>query len=135
MLRIVKKDETVVPVTTFINGNAKVTFTVSAKKPAIPEHVGEVTFDFAGVDAQTIKAMAVDALTIRLQSRLRTAWKKKEGGGSAGMLKAGAPDTIKVAEFIAERARVDKVEKGKSLIAGMTPEQRKEMAKLLASMK
>lgn len=135
MLRIIKKDETVVPATTFQNGNAKVTFTVSAKTPVIPEHVGEVTFDFAGVSNDAIKALAVDGLVIKLQSRLRTAWKKKEGGGSAGMLKVGAIDVVKVAAFIAERARVDKVEKGKSLIAGMTPEQRKEMAKLLASMK
>lgn len=127
MLRLVKNGETIVANTVFNNGNAKVLFTVSAKKPNIPEHVGEVTFDFADVSADQIKQLAVDSLTIKLQSRLRTAFKAKKDGGSAGMLKAGAANTIKVADFLTVRARVDKVEKGKKLIAGMSAEQRKAL--------
>lgn len=150
MLRKTNDGETVSPSTTFTNGNAKVTFVVSAseKKGAkgeiirhmIPEHVGETTFDFSGVSPEAIKQLAVDTLTIKLQSQCRTAYNSKElkGKGAAdrtAAMAAKVPATIKVADFITTRARVDKVEKGKELLKGMTPEQRKELAKALAAMK
>lgn len=127
MLRIAKNDEKVNASTTIVNGNGQVVYSVSPNGKDGETYMGSTVFDFAGVSADQIKMLAIDGLTIRLQSRLRSTYRAQKNGGEKGMLAVGKADVVKVLEMISTRARVDNVEKGKKLIASMTPEQRKAL--------
>lgn len=131
-IRVLKSDETFSPSATVSGKKVAVKWTVKKdKNEKSPRYVVETTLDFSGVSQDELTLLAVRPIVIELQRQWRELATAK--GSTATTVNPFASVNVKSAIVDATRRTADPAARAKSLLAKLSPAERKAIMAAFAA--